>query len=169
LDNSTSPVNAPRRAAGRSGIYLPRLPGLSKLDFRVEDVYTDPPTARSHLGQYVYFNDFYHDLGTNKGNIIGDWIGREGMGFQGWTTYSFSTRTNLQFGYRHAKIAKDFIPQGETMNDASAKLNWNLGHDVTVSTQVQYEKWLAPVLEPTPQTNWTTSLGVEFRPRSWGK
>jgi len=169
VDNSTSPVNAPRRAAGRTGIYLPRLPGVSKLDFRVEAVYTDPPTERSHLGQYVYFNDFYHDLYTNKGNIIADWIGREGMGFQGWTTYSFSTRSNLQFGYRHAKIAKDFIPQGETMNDASAKLNWNLRHDITLSTEVQYEKWLAPVLASTPQTDWTTSFGVEFSPRSWGK
>jgi Capsule assembly protein Wzi len=59
-------------------LYMPRVPGLSKMDFRVEAVYTDPPTPRSVGGQYVYWNDFYHDLYTNKGNLIGDWIGREG-------------------------------------------------------------------------------------------
>jgi hypothetical protein len=169
FDTNPSPIYAPRRSAVRSGIYLPRIPGVSKLDIRVEAVYTDPPTPRSIDGRYNYWNDFYHDLYTNKNNIIGDWIGREGMGFQGWSTYWLTSRTSFAFGYRHAKVAGDFIPGGETMNDGSAKVNWQLRDDLSVSAGLQGEKWFAPILAPTAQTNWTSSINVTFWPRSWSK
>jgi membrane-associated phospholipid phosphatase len=167
-DPSTSPIYAFQRLAVRTGIYVPRIPGLPKLDFRTEAVYTDPPTGRSVNGRYVYWNDFYHDLYTNKNNLIGDWVGREGMGFQGWSTYWFSPRNSLQFAYRHTKVASDFIPGGETMNDASAAVNWQLGQDWSVSAALQYEKWLSPILAATPQTNWTSSVQIQFTPHTWG-
>ena len=151
----------------RPGIYMPRVPRVRKLDLRIEAVYTNPPTPRSVGGQYIYFNNFYHDLYTNKNNLIADWIGREGMGFQAWTTYWFSPRTTLQFGYRHAKVAADFIPGGETFNDGSTTINWQLRNDLSVTAGVQYEKWFAPILAPTPQTNWTSSVDVTFWPRTW--
>src|SRR5579862_374489 len=167
FDTNPAPIYVPRRAAILSGIYMPRIPGVSKLDFRVEAVYTDPPTPRSVSGQYIYWNDFYHDLYTNEGNIIGDWVGREGTGIQSWSTYSFSTRNSLQFGYRHAKVASDFIPGGETINDGSVKLNWQLRSDLSLSTTVQYEKWVAPILAPTPRTNVTSAVQIQFFPHSW--
>ncbi|HLJ15605.1 MAG TPA: capsule assembly Wzi family protein [Bryobacteraceae bacterium] len=166
-DTSTSPIYVPRRSAIRSGIYMPRLPGLTKLDFRVESSYTDPPTPRSVNGQYDYWNDFYHDLYTNKGNLIGDWVGREGMGFQGWSNYWISPRSSVTVGYRHAKVSGDFIPGGETLNDGSVKVSWQVRPDMNVSTSVQYEKWTAPILASTPQTNVTSSVQIEFFPHSW--
>ncbi len=166
-DNSQSPIYAPGRSAILSGLYMPRIPLVPKLDFRVEAVYTDPPTPRSFMGQYVYWNDFYHDLDTNEGNLIGDWVGREGMGFQSWTTYSFNARNSLQFGYRHAKVAPDFIPGGETINDGSVTLNWQLRPDLSLSTSLQYEKWAAPILAPTPRTNFTSAIQLQFFPHSW--
>ena len=169
VDSSKNPIYAPRRTAVRSGMYMPRLPRLPKLDFRVEAVYTDPPTPRSISGEYVYWDGFYHELYTNKNNLIGDWIGREGMGFQAWSTYWFTPRSSLQTEYRHAKVAKDFIPSGETLNDGSVKVNWCIRRDLSLSGSVQYEEWLAPILAPTAQTNWTSSVEVTFRPRSWGR
>jgi membrane-associated phospholipid phosphatase len=169
-DTSTNPFDIYYRLAERCGIYMPQMPRLPKLDFRVEAVYTDPPTPRSVGGNYMYWEGFYHDLFTNKGNIIGDWMGREGMGFQSWSTYHFNARSNIQFGYRHAKVAKDFITYGETVNDGSVSVNWLLSRDVSLSGLVQYEKWLAPILAPTPQTNWTSSIQITFYPhysRSW--
>ena len=163
-DMSQNPIYTPRRAAQRSGLYLSHVPRVPKLDFRFESVYTNPPTPRSFGGQYIYYNNFYHDLFTNKNYIIGDWIGREGMGFQGWTTYWFSPRTSFQLGYRHAKVATDFIPGGETLNDGSAALSLQVRDDVTVTAGLQYEKWLAPILAPAAQTNWTTSIGVTYWP-----
>jgi hypothetical protein len=168
FDNSKSPLYAPRRAAMRSGLYVPQVPHLHKLDFRAEAVYTDPPTPRSEGGRYVYWNDFYHDLYANKGNIIGDWIGREGRGFQGWSTYWFSPRTSLQVGYRHAQVASDFIPRGDTLNDGSVKVNWQIRNELSLSAFVQYEKWLVPVLAPNAKNNVTTSLQLTFWPRNWG-
>jgi hypothetical protein len=164
-----SPLAAPRRAAVNSGIYMPRLPGVPKLDLRVEAGYTNTPAAdpRPIGGEFVYWEQFYHDLYTNDGNLIGSWIGRQGQGIQAQSTYWFSPRNSLQFGYRHAKVASDFIPGGETLNDGSVKFDWWIRHDVSVSAFVQYEKWLAPILTPTAQTNWTSSVEVTFWPRSW--
>jgi hypothetical protein len=167
LDMSKSPVYQFHRLAVRPGIYMPRVPRVPKMELRFEAVYTNPPTPRSRGGLYVYWNDFYHDLDTNKNNLIGDWIGREAMGFQGWSTYHFGRRDSLQFAYRNAKVSKDFIPNGETVNDGSVKLEWWLGNSVSLTGSVQYEKWLAPVLAPGPQTNWTSTFGFMIYPHSW--
>ncbi len=167
VDSNPNPIHTPPRIAVRSGIYMPRLPRLRKLDFRVESVYTDPPTPRSFAGDYVYWDGFYKDLYTNKNNLIGDWVGREGMGFQAWSNYWFAPRSSFQIGYRHAKVAKDFIPYGETLNDASAKVDWWFHRDLNLSGSVQYEKWLAPLLAPVAQNNWTSTVQVTFCPHSW--
>jgi hypothetical protein len=165
-DDDPSPLAAPRRAGISPGIYLSRIPGLQKLDLRVEAVNTDTVSS-SVGGHFIYFDSFYHDLYTNKNNIIGDWIGRQGQGIQAQSTYWFGPRNTLQFGYRHAKVSNSFIPDGETVNDGSAKLDWWMRHDLSVSASVQYEKWLAPLLAPTAQTNWTSSFGITYWPRSW--
>ncbi|MHB8526116.1 MAG: capsule assembly Wzi family protein [Candidatus Acidiferrales bacterium] len=164
-----SPLAAPRRAAVNPGIYMPRLPGLPKVDFRAEAVYTDVPTADSVSGHFIYIDSFYHDLYTNKKNIIGSWIGREGTGFQVWSTYWASARNSIQLAYRHSKTAADFIPGGGTLNDGSISVNWSLHKDVSLSGFLQYEKWNIPLLAPTPQSNWTSSFGITYWPRSWGK
>ncbi len=168
-----SPIDAPRRAALNPGFYLPRIPGLPKLDFRFEAIYSSTPARNPSFanlgGQYIYWEEFYHDLYTNKKNIIGNWIGRDGQGFQSWSKYWFSPRNTIELGYRHAKVDGNFIPGGETVNDGSVKLDCWLRDAVSVSARVQYEKWSAPVLAPTPQTNWTSSIGIAYWPRSWSK
>jgi hypothetical protein len=161
-----SPIAAPRRAAVEPGIYISHFPFLPKLDLHVEAANTNTPSS-SQGGVYVYFDNYYHDLSTNEGNIIGSWIGREGLGLQAWTNYWFTSRTSLEFGYRHANIAADFIPHGESVNDASASVNFWIRNDLQVSASVQYEKWLAPVLSPTAQTDWTSSIGITFHPHNW--
>jgi len=169
-----NPIDAPRRAALNAGLYMPRLPFLPKLDLRFESVYTDTPTGNYNFnprqgGQYVYYELFYHDLYTNKNNLIGNWIGRDGSGYQGWTTYWFNTRNNLQFGFRHAKVDGQFISGGETLNDGSVSLNLQLRNNWSVSTGLQYERWLVPLLSSTTQTNWTTSVGITYWPKGWSK
>jgi hypothetical protein len=160
-----SPIVAPRRSGLNPGFYLARLPKLPKLDLRAEGVNT--VTYATHRGDFIYYDGYYHDLYTNRGNIIGSWIGREGQGIQAWATYWISPRNTLQFGYRHAKVASDFIPGGETLNDGSVKLDWHLHNDLNLAAFVQYEKWLAPVLASTPQTNWSSSIELSFQPRGW--
>ncbi len=165
-----SPIDAPRRAAINSGLYMARVPKFNKLDLRVEGGYTDGSTSRSVGGKFYYWELFYyHDLYTNKSDIIGSWIGREGVAYQAWSTYSFSPKNTLQFNFRHTKIDGDFVPGGETINDGSVKLSWWIKHDLSASAFVQYEKWLAPFLAPTAQTDWTSSVEIAFWPRGWTK
>jgi membrane-associated phospholipid phosphatase len=160
------PLASLPRAAWNSGIYLPRVLSLSRLDLRIEGGYTDPVTPRSNDGEYLYWDLFYHDLSTNKNNLIGSWLGREGKGVRALSTYSFSAHDNIQFGYRQAKVAKDFIPSGETINDGSVTVNWWPKNFVNLSASVQYEKWLAPLLATGPQTNWTSTFEICFWPRA---
>jgi Capsule assembly protein Wzi len=161
-----NPLDAPRRAAWNPGLYLAWIPYVPRLDFRMEAVNTDPPSSPAHNGQFDYWEGFYHDLYTNRNNLIGDWIGREGLGFQAWSTYWFSPKNTLLFGYRHAKVDGRFIPYGETLNDGYVSLNWWMRKGLQLSASVQYEKWSAPLLAPRPQTNWTSSIEVSLWPKS---
>jgi membrane-associated phospholipid phosphatase len=163
-DDDPSPLAAPRRAGISTGFYMPRIPGVPKLDLRFESVYTDTPTSSSNRGQYIYFDGFYHDLYTNKKNIIGSWIGREGQGFQGWSRYWFTPRNTLQFGYRHARVSSDFIPGGGTQTDLSARGDYQLRADLGVSVWVQHERWLFPLLQPNASSNVTAAVEIRFEP-----
>ena len=164
-----SPVDAPRRAAVNPGIYLSKVPHFNKLDFRVEGIFTDIATSRSHGGQYIYWELFYHDLYTNQGFLMGSWVGREGKGIQAWSTYWFNPKSNLQFSYRNQRVSSDFIPYGETIHDGSISLNYWLNQEWNVSTLLQYEQWNAPILATGLQKNWTSSVGVQFWPSNWRK
>jgi membrane-associated phospholipid phosphatase len=166
-DDDPSPIASPRRAGIDTGIYLTHFPKIRKLDLRVESTNTNSVSS-SRNGHYIYYDGFYHDLYTNKNNLIGSWIGREGTGIQAWSNYWFNARSSVQFGYRNAKVAPDFIPQGETINDEWIKANWWMRGVLNVSASVQHETWLAPVLASTRQTNWTSSVGISFQPHGLG-
>jgi membrane-associated phospholipid phosphatase len=165
--DDVTPLTNPPRSAWMGGIYMARLPKLPKVDLRIEGGYTDVAIPQSINGNFTYYDSFYHDAYTNKTNILGSWIGREGQGIQAKSTYWFGARNSLEFAYRHGKVSKDFIPSGETVNDGSVRLNWWRSECFTLSSMVQYEKWYAPLLASTPQTNWTSSVEVEFLPQSW--
>lgn len=163
-DDDPSPIANPPRAALSAGFYMPQLPALRNFDLRAEAVYTDAPNGEPG-GHYVYFDSFYHDLYTNKGNLIGSWIGRQGTGFQGWLTYWDGPKDSIRLGFRHATVSKHFLPGGESITDGSAKVDWQMAEDLSISASVQYERWFAPVLAPTAQSNWTSQVEISFWPK----
>ncbi len=168
VHDDVNPISAPQRAGFNPGIYFARLPGVPKLDFRAEAVYTDPPTVASMGGHFIYWEIIYHDLYLNDRYLMGSWIGREGKGYQAWTTYHLSPRSSIQLAVRNAKIADDFIPGGSTQWD------WNVSGDLWVHKNfeikpfLQYETWLIPVLAPTRQRDFTTSLQITWWPGKIG-
>ena len=93
------------------------MPGVPRLDFRVEAVSTDPNTGKSHGGQDMYTEVVQRNGYTSNGLLMGDWIGRENKGGQAWLTYHLTPREWLQVSYRGDKASKDFIPGGTTQND----------------------------------------------------
>ena len=164
--DDVNPISAPRRAAIRPGIYLSHFPGLPQLDFRVEAVSTDPPTSRSNGGNFLYTEQVYKEGYTNKGYIIGDPIGRESKGGQAWLTYHLSPREDVQFSYRNAKAAKDFIPGGTTQNSLQISAVKRIHEDFELRGLVQYESWKAPVYKSGLQNSTAFAFQVTwFAPR----
>ena len=164
VHDDVSPIDAPRRAAYRPGIYLSHVPGLPKLDLRVEGISTDPPTSRSIDGQFMYFEGVQKQGYTNKGNLLGDWIGREDKGGQGWITYHLSGNEWIQVGVRDQKAAKDFIAGGTTLNDINFQVVKRVGKDFEVNGNFAFEHWKAPIYLPGQQTVTTTTIQLTWFP-----
>jgi len=166
-EDEFSPLGYPRKSAIRGGIYMPQIPGIPKLDLRLEGGSTVPPDFPGCNGCF-YVNNRYPDGSyTNLGNLVGSWLGRAGQGEQAWSTYWLTSRNKIQFNYRHQKISTLYLPQGGTLNDGGAKADFWLGRAVMLSGSVQYEKWNYPVLDPLPRSNVTTSIQFTFWPRAW--
>jgi len=161
--DNTSPWADWRRAGIDTGIYLPKLPGLNKLDLRVEAAYTDVPFPEP-AGHFIYYDSFYHDLYTNKGQLVGNPVGRDGKAYQAWSRYWIGARTKLEFSYRHVQVSPRFVPGGGTINDASVRTDYWLHKVWNVNASVQFEQWNFPILAHGPQTNVTSSVGITFAP-----
>jgi hypothetical protein len=166
-EDEFSPLNYPRKAAIRGGIYMPRIPGIPKLDLRLEGGSTVPPDFPGCNGCF-YVNPRYPDGSyTNLSKLAGSWFGRAGQGEQAWSTYWLTSRNKIQFNYRHQKISTLYLPQGGTLNDGGVRADFSWGTAVMFSGSVQYEKWNFPVLDPLARSNVTTSIQFTFWPRSW--
>ena len=164
VHDDVSPIDAPRRAAERPGLYLSQVPGISRLDIRVEGVTTDPPTSRSQGGMFMYWEGIEKQGYTNQGQLFGDWIGREDKGGQGWITYHLSGNEWVQVGVRNQKVDKDFIPGGTTLNDFSVQVVKRIGKDFEVNGNFAVEHWKAPSYLPGQQTVTTTTIQLALFP-----
>ncbi|MGB7547291.1 MAG: capsule assembly Wzi family protein [Terracidiphilus sp.] len=165
VHDDISAIDAPRRAAWRPGIYLSHVPGVPKLDVRVEAVTTDPPVSTSNSGLFMYDETIQRQGYTNKGQLFGDWIGREGKGGQGWLTYHLSGNEWIQVGVRNQKVAKDFIPGGTTLNDINFQAVKRIGKDFEINGNFSYERWKAPIYLPGPQTVTNTTIQLTWFPQ----
>ena len=169
LTDDDPPLRTLRRSAMRPGIYLPQIPRLPKLDFRAEAVYTDipgTPTRRIIPGKYFYWNGQYHDGYTNKGNLLGSWVGRAGRGIQLWSTYWLSPQSTIQVAYRHATVSPEFIEGGGALNNIAARANLFVRADLCITSFIQYERWSFPVLSTNSRSNVTASFQLTFWPQS---
>ncbi len=165
VHDDPSPLSAPRRAAFRPGIYLSHFPRFSRLDFRAEASYTDFPTSRSQGGKYFFFENVYHDAYTNKQFILGEWVGREGKGVQGWLTYHLSPGEMVQAAYRYSKSASDFVPGGTTQNVVSLRLVERLRENVELNALAQIEFWKVPLLAQGLRTDVALELQLTYFPK----
>jgi hypothetical protein len=150
VHDDVTPISAPRRAAYRPGLYLSQVPFVPKLDFRVEAASTDTSTLRSLKGQFNYIETVQRQGYTNKGFIMGDWIGREAKGGEAWLTYHLSGNEYVQLHYLDKKTPKDFVVGGTTQGQFKAELVKRFHKDIELDAWVQYERWKAPVYMPHP-------------------
>ena len=64
--DDVTPISAPRRAAYRTGLYISQIPGIRKLDFRVEGV-DRSGSCKKLAGQFDYWEIIQKQGYTNKG------------------------------------------------------------------------------------------------------
>ena len=165
VHDDISPIDSPRSASWRPGLYLSRVPGLPKLDMRAEAVTTDPPVSRSNGGEYMYWETIERQGYTNNGQLIGDWIGREDKGGQAWITYHLGGNEWIQSSYRHQKAAKDFIPGGTTLNDFGVQMVKRVGRDLEIRGEFGVEHWKIPIYLEGRNTVTTTTVQLTWFPR----
>jgi hypothetical protein len=168
------PIKNPPKNPWRPGIYITRFPGLPKLDLHVDSVSTEQPGLSfdnfytggpANAGQFNYWNYQYRDGYTNGGNLIGNSVGRDGRAFEGWLTYWFSPRNNLQLFYKKSSVAGDFMPGGGAWQDYSVRNELHLRSHFYLKTQLQYEHISRyPVLFTGPKGNFTAIAEIGFSP-----
>jgi len=170
------PVSAPRRAAYRPGIYLSHFPGFTRLDLRVEGVSTDCSTLACQGGIKQYNETIQRQGYTNKGNILGDWIGREAKGGQVWLTYHLSGNEWVRLQAMHKQAPGDFIPGaynsttqsygpgGTTQDQFRVDVVKRIGPQIEVNAWFQHERWVAPVYLPGVQSNNAITMQATFFP-----
>ncbi|MGH9648542.1 MAG: capsule assembly Wzi family protein, partial [Bryobacteraceae bacterium] len=168
--DNISPLIGPDVAAWLGGVYFPQLPKLPKMDLRIEGVQTDPPIGGNVGHGFFYYDQTWITGFQNAGQLMGNWVGREGQGVQAWTTYWLTPRNKLQFEFRHLKVSREFITNGGTQADAAIRGDFWVRQNFSLSGAVQYETWNFPVLAPGKQTDVTTSVTLAFWPKGlWRK
>jgi hypothetical protein len=160
-DDDPSPLANFYRSGFGPGIYISHFPGLDKWDLRFEAPYTNQP----HQAGLNYTNHAYRDGFTNKGYLIGDWIGKDSSGYQGWLTYWLSPKEQVQFQYRDAKIDRALFPGGGTQTNYSGKVVKRLTPEFELNGLFQYERYLIPILNTSVQHNYTTSFQITYFPK----
>lgn len=167
--DDVSPISAPRRAGYHPGIYLARFPGLEHLDLRVEGASTDTVSASFESGQFLYYESVQRQGPTNKGFLVGDWVGRQGKGGQAWLTYHLSPQEEVHIMYRNAKASNEFIPGGTTQNDFEFYACKRVLKDFEIRGSLQYENWKAPIYQTGAQSDAVGTLQITWFPRDIGK
>jgi hypothetical protein len=181
VHDDVSPIDAPRRAAYRPGLYLSHLPGIPRLDLRAEAASTDPSASNGarQYGHFMYWESIQKQGYTNNGQLFGDWIGREDKGGQAWITYHLSGNEWLQVSYRNQKAVKDFIPGsvtqkisgsinlipgGTTLNDFNFQAVKRIGRNFEINGNFTLEHWKAPIYLPGQQTVTATTIRLTWFP-----
>src|SRR6266853_209007 len=102
---------------------------------------------------FFYFNDRNLDGYTDNGDLIGNWIGRQGHGAQAGTNYWFGARDRLQFNFRHQKVSQQHFHGGGMMMDAGARIDYWVRCNLGLSESAQFRAWQYSVTQTNVQTN----------------
>lgn len=161
------PVSNPPRAGWRPGIYLARLPWMKRADLRVEAADTDTNVRTLDKGQYTYWETAQPQGYTNKGILLGDWIGRQNKGGQAWMTWHLRPGEFVQLDWRMNKASMLFLPGGTTQQSMGLATMFRPRRDVEITGALRGEWWRAPVVSTGTHTNVYGDVQVKwyFRPQ----
>ena len=161
-NDEPNPIAYPLDSAFNPGLYFPKLPKLQNVDLRLEGVYTN---IVGYPGTAPYYSNVHYAQGyTSYGQLMGDWVGRQGDGWQATSTYWWSATNKLQLAWRRQYVDK-VVLEGGGLNDFSATWNWAFHKDLLLASTVQYERWVFPLLSDKPMSNVSFQCQVTYWPR----
>jgi len=159
-NDEPNPIAYPLDSAFRPGLYFPKLASLRNLDLRIEGVYTN---IVGYPGTAPYYSNTHYAQGyTTYGQLMGDWVGRQGDGWQATSTYWWSATRKMQLSYRRQYNDKVLLGGGN-LNDFGGTMNWEFRRDFLLAGTVQYERWNFPLLASKPQSD----VSVQFQFTYW--
>lgn len=158
-EDEVSPILFIRKSASQGGLYLPKLPRLSKLDLRLEGGYTNP---FAFCGICIYTNAQYNSGYTNDGRLIGSWIGRAAQGELIRTNYWLAPRKKIGLELRHRTLDSAYLPQGGSQNDVAVNADIFAGTGFRFTGNLQYERWRIPLLAASEQSDFVVSFQFSF-------
>ena len=164
-EDEPSPIPYMRRNASQGGLYLVKFPGLPKLDLRLEGGYTNPV---AFCGYCIYTNAQYISGYNNDGRLIGTWIGRAAQGEQIRSNYWLSPRKKIGLELRHRTLDPGYLPQGGSQNDVAVNADIFAGAGFRFTGNLQYERWLIPLLATSRQSDVAASFEFSFWPTPHG-
>ena len=164
-DDEPNPLDNPKRSAWGPGIYFARIPGLRGFDLRFES-YSTWLYRKDEGGDFLYFDNQYHDSYTNNGYLLGSWIGRDSRAYVASSTYWLSAKTKVQAQYKQIKAGNAFLPGGGTQTDFSLIGEWAPRNDWMVSAEMQGERYYIPLLGGV-QHVLVAGAGLTFTPDKW--
>lgn len=163
-DDDPSPLSNPPRSILAPGIEITKFPKLPRLQLRVEAPSSDAANVSQYAGTFFYWNGAYHDGYTNRGNIIGSWIGRDSTAIWSQARYWVSATNSFTLTGRSVELDRAFIPAGGHTDDLAIGDDLRVHRDFEIIAQVQYEHWNIPVLAATPQRNLATIVELRYSP-----
>jgi hypothetical protein len=159
-EDEPNPIVYPRRSAWNPGIYLPKVPGLPKLDVHFESAYTN---LKNDPRPGVFYTNLHYAGGyTNNGQIMGDWVGPEARAYQLWASYWRTGQSKIQVGYR-AQIVDPSYVGGGRLEDFSGGYDFRLRSDMRMKAVLQYERWKYPVLASAQQSNFSVLVQLTYQ------
>jgi membrane-associated phospholipid phosphatase len=162
-EDEISPIPYMRKSAFQGGLYLAKLPGVPKLDLRLEGG-TTSPVQGTFCNSCFYWNAQYVSGFTNYGRLIGTWIGRASQGELIQANYWLRPRQKIGIELRHRKSDRQYLPQGGTQNDVAVNADIFTGPGFRFSGNLQYEHWEIPLLATSRQSDVAVSVQFSFWP-----
>ena len=164
-DDDVNPIDAPRRAAWATGLYLPRLPVVPHMDLRFEMASSEELSRDEGLAHPFFINNQYRDANTNKGFLLGNAVGRDGRAFEGRLGFWSSARDHFEAGYRQTKISPLLLPQGGTVSDGFVRAMVLFRKEWSADVFFQQERFLVPADIPGAHANTSARVTITWTPK----
>lgn len=164
-EDEPSPIPYMRESIFEGGLYFAKIPRVPKIDLRLEGGSTSAVGYKGEPAGYFYWNAQYLNGYTSDGQFIGSWLGRAAQGESVRSNYWLSAKSTIGLEVRHRKVDQIFLPQGGTQNDIAVHADFFTEMGLRFSGNLQYERWLMPLLAANHQSNVAASLQLSFWPK----